>query len=64
MVTEIFEEGTSTVRGALQIDHSLIAQKIQLRLYGSRQRLVRIVRMQRRGLRIKKHLGGKMGTAW
>lgn len=64
VVVEIFEKGTSRVRGAVQLDHSVVAQKIQLTLCGSGQRLVRTARMQRRGLRIKKHLGGKMGRTW
>lgn len=39
-------------RVPLRLDQSVVAQKTQLKLDGSGQRLVRTVRMQRRGLRV------------
>lgn len=39
----MFEEAPSMIRGAFQLDHSVVAQKSQLRLSGSGQKLVRIV---------------------
>lgn len=61
MVLEIPGKGAGMIRVALQLDHPGVAQinlAVCVRSKAGKNR-----RMQR-GLRIKKHLEGKMGRIW